>query len=317
MAKMKKANVKITERKYSWKNICLDFKKHKFVYLFLVPVLLYYTVFQYCPMAGMIIAFKDYKPIRGIWGSEWVGLEHFITFFGSYYFWDILRNTISLSVCVLVFGFPAPIILALLVNEVRSAKFKKVVQTITYMPHFISIVVMAGIVVDMTSTNGVLSVMLGWFGINLGNLMYIEELFLPIYTASNIWQNLGWSSIIYISALAAVPMELYEAANVDGASRMSKIWHVSLPGIMPTIITLLIMRLGNIMTVGWEQVVLLSNPIIIDKAQVISSFVYTAGMEEGNYGYAAAVGLFNSVINFALLMIANTMSKKLNDTSLW
>lgn len=297
--------------------ITVDYKKHKIIYWMLIPVILYYFIFHYLPMGGLIIAFKDYRPARGIVESAWVGFEHFQTFFSSYYFWSLLRNTLTISVSSLVFGFPAPIILAVLINELRQKRFKKMVQTITYMPHFISTVVIAGLVVDMVSTDGVITNILGFFGMKPHNLLTIGNLFTPIYVLSDIWQNIGWGTIIYLAALANISMELYEAAEIDGAGRLKKIIHVTIPGITPTIVTLLIMRVGSIMTVGWEKIVLLYNPAIFDQADVISSFVYRNGLLNANYSYSAAVGLFNSIINVFLLIIANYVSRKLNETSLW
>ena len=265
----------------------------------------------------MLIAFKDYRPARGILGSAWVGLEHFRTFVSSYYFWDLLRNTVTISFSSLLFGFPAPLLLAILLNELRQKKFKKVVQTVTYMPHFISTVVMAGIVVDMVATDGVINNIITFFGGEAKNLLNVGSFFAPIYVVSGIWQNIGWGTIIYLAALSNISVDLYEAADIDGAGRLKKILNVTIPGITPTIVTLLIMRIGRIMSVGWEKIVLLYNPAIFDRADVISSFVYRNGLLNANYSYSAAVGLFNSVINVLLLVIANNVSKKLNETSLW
>lgn len=297
--------------------IVMDYKKHTIIYWMLVPVILYYILFHYVPMGGLIIAFKDYRPARGILNSSWVGLEHFRTFFSSYYFWSLLRNTLTISISSLVFGFPTPIILAILINELRQKRFKKMVQTVTYMPHFISTVVIAGLVVDMVSTDGVITNILAFFGMKPHNLLTVGRLFAPIYVLSDIWQNIGWGTIIYLAALTTISMELYEAAEIDGAGRFRKIINVTLPGITPTIVTLLIMRVGAIMTVGWEKIVLLYNPAIFDQADVISSFVYRNGLLNANYSYSAAVGLFNSIINAILLFLANFVSKKLNETSLW
>jgi putative aldouronate transport system permease protein len=297
--------------------IVMDYKKHTIIYWMLVPVILYYILFHYVPMGGLVIAFKDYRPARGILNSAWVGLEHFRTFFSSYYFWSLLRNTLTISISSLVFGFPAPIILAILINELRQKRFKKMVQTVTYMPHFISTVVIAGLVVDMVSTDGVITNILAFFGMKPHNLLTVGRLFAPIYVLSDIWQNIGWGTIIYLAALTGISMELYEAAEIDGAGRFRKIINVTLPGITPTIVTLLIMRVGAIMTVGWEKIVLLYNPAIFDQADVISSFVYRNGLLNANYSYSAAVGLFNSIINAILLFLANFVSKKLNETSLW
>ena len=294
-----------------------DYKRHKIIYWLLVPVLLYYFIFHYLPMGGLLIAFKDYRPARGILGSAWVGLEHFRTFVSSYYFWDLLRNTVTISFSSLLFGFPAPLLLAILLNELRQKKFKKVVQTVTYMPHFISTVVMAGIVVDMVATDGVINNIITFFGGEAKNLLNVGSFFAPIYVVSGIWQNIGWGTIIYLAALSNISVDLYEAADIDGAGRLKKILNVTIPGITPTIVTLLIMRIGRIMSVGWEKIVLLYNPAIFDRADVISSFFYRNGLLNANYSYSAAVGLFNSVINVLLLVIANNVSKKLNETSLW
>ncbi len=303
-----------------WTKIVDDYKKHKIIYLLLIPVILYYAVFEYGPLGGLIIAFKDYRPARGIFGSAWAddfGFEHFITFFESYYFWDLIRNTITISITSIAFGFPAPIILALLLNEVKKEKFKRVVQTVTYMPHFISAVVVCGIIIDLVSTDGVITDMLVFFGMDRRNLLTIGEFFVPIFVTSDIWQNIGWGTIIYLSALSAISPELYEAASIDGATRFKQVFCVTLPGIAPTIVTLFILRIGRIMNVGWEKIILLSNPSIKDSSQVISSFVYENGLLNANYSYSAAVGLFNSIICFVLLIIANNLSRKLNETSLW
>lgn len=223
----------------------------------------------------------------------------------------------TISFSSLLFGFPAPLLLAILLNELRQKKFKKVVQTVTYMPHFISTVVMAGIVVDMVATDGVINNIITFFGGEAKNLLNVGSFFAPIYVVSGIWQNIGWGTIIYLAALSNISVDLYEAADIDGAGRLKKILNVTIPGITPTIVTLLIMRIGRIMSVGWEKIVLLYNPAIFDRADVISSFVYRNGLLNANYSYSAAVGLFNSVINVLLLVIANNVSKKLNETSLW
>lgn len=313
----KKECIKVRHKLSLFKRLADDYKEHKIVYWMLLPVIAYYVVFQYFPLGGLVVAFKDFKPTKGMWASAWIGFENFTTFFNSYYFWNLLRNTLYISFAEIIFGFPAPIILALLLNELRVRRFKKAVQTITYMPHFISTVVMAGIVVDMVSTDGVINTILSAFGHKPENLLTIGGLFTPIFVISGIWQNIGWGTIIYLSALTSISPDLYEAAEIDGAGRWKKIIYVTLPGISPTIITLLIMRLGKIMTVGWEKIVLLYNPAIYDKADVISAFVYRIGMENANYSYSAAVGLFNSVINVMLLFIANKLSKKFSETSLW
>lgn len=294
-----------------------DYKRNKFLYWITIPILIYFILFSYLPMFGIVIAFKEYKPALGIFQSPNVGLKNFSNFFGSYYFATILKNTLTISLATLAFGFPAPIILALLLNEVRFKKFKKAVQTITYMPHFISTVVMSGIIIDMVSSKGIVTQALTIFGVKAQNLLSRGSNFLPIYVISEIWQNIGWGTIIYLSALAGISQEIYEAAEIDGAGRFRKILHVSLPGIAPTIVVLLIMRLGSMMNVGWEKIVLLYNPSIYKQSDVIASFVYRMGMEKANYSYATAIGLFNSLINTFLLFMANKLSKKVNDTSIW
>lgn len=300
-----------------WQKIAHDYKKNTLIYWMALPVLIYFIVFAYGPMGGLVMAFKDYKPRLGLWESEWVGFQYFVEFFNSYYFWQLLRNTLMISFSAILFSFPAPILLALALNELRHQKFKKVVQTVTYMPHFISIVVISGLVIDMVKTDGVINAMLGWFGIQGQNWLYVGDLFIPIYVISDIWQNIGWGTIIYLAALSAISNDLYEAADIDGAGRFRKIISITIPGITPTIVIMLIMRVGSAMTVGWEKIVLLYNPAIYDQADVISSFVYRMGIENGQYSYSAAVGFFNSFINLILLIAANSVCKKLNNTSLW
>jgi len=294
-----------------------DFKKHKSIYFMILPVVLYYIIFHYGPMGGIIIAFKDYRPGRGIIGSEWVGLKHFIDFLTSYNFWRLFKNTLVINFSTLIWGFPAPIILALLLNELRIEKFKKTVQTITYMPHFISIVVIAGIIKQLVAYDGIFNDLIVFFGGERFNLLNRSELFVPIYVISEIWQHVGWSTIIYLAALSGISPDLYEAAEIDGANRWQKLWAVTIPGIAPTISILLIMRIGRMMTLGWEKIVLLYNPAIYETADVISTFVYRKGILEADFSYSAAVGVFNSVINLSLLLIANKAGKKLNGTGLW
>jgi len=283
----------------------------------LLPVLVYYVIFHYGPMYGAQIAFKDFRPFKGVLGSDWVGFIHFTDFFNSYYFGRLIRNTIVLNVMDIVFGFPAPIILALLLNELKNQRFKKITQTITYLPHFISLVVICGFILDFLRRDGLINQLLRGFGVEAIPFMIIPGWFKPIFVASNIWQHIGWSSIIYLAALSSINPEIYEAAKIDGASRWRQMWAVTIPGIMPTIIILLILRIGRMMEVGVEKVLLLYNPTIYETADVITSFVYRKGLIEANYSYSAAVGLFNSVINFTLLVLVNKISKRLTETSLW
>lgn len=294
-----------------------DFVRNKYIYLMAVPIIAYYIIFCYVPMYGVTIAFKDFSIKAGILGSKWVGFKYFRDFFNSYYFLRLIRNTLLINIYDLLWSFPAPIIFALLLNEIRSNLLKRTVQTITYLPHFISMVVICGIILDFTSTKGVINVLLGYLGIEPSNLMARPEFFRTVYIGSGIWQGIGWGSIIYLSALSGIDPQLYEAATIDGANRWKQVWHVTLPGIAPTIIILLILRLGSMMSVGFEKIFLLYNPMTYETADVISTFVYRKGLIDFDYSYSTAVGLFNSVINFALLVIANKLSKKYSETSLW
>lgn len=297
-----------------------DFRKNKTVYFMAIPVIAYYIIFHYGPMSGLIIAFKDYRPGKGMWGSPWTdmyGFGHFYKFFTSAYFWRLMKNTLTISLASIIVGFPMPIILALMLNEIKNADFKKCVQTITYLPHFISVVVMAGIIREMVGTEGVITQFLSVFGYDRGNLLNHAEYFVTIFVGSNVWQNLGWGAIIYLAALAGVPDELYEAARIDGANRWQQVWNVTLPCIAPTITIMLIMRVGNVMTVGYEKIILLYNAGIYESADVISSYIYRMGIQGSQTSYSAAIGMFNSVINFALLVMANKVGKKLNETGLW
>ncbi|UKS24265.1 ABC transporter permease subunit [Paenibacillus sp. HWE-109] len=294
-----------------------DFLLNKYLYLMMVPVLAYYLVFHYAPMYGALIAFKEYSPIKGILGSEWVGFQHFQEFFGSYYFWRILKNTVIISLYSLIFEFPAPIILAIMINELANKKFQRFVQTVTYMPYFISLIVIAGMVKDFTNSGGLINTLFTYIGFNDTAMLQKPEMFRSIYILSEIWQKIGWESIIYLAALMSIDQEQYEAAKIDGANRWKQIWHVTLPGILPTIAIMFILRMGNLLNVGFEKIILLYNPSTYDTADVISSFVYRKGLLEFGWSYSSAVGLFNSVINLALLITANKISKKISENSLW
>jgi putative aldouronate transport system permease protein len=297
--------------------IFLDIRKNKLLYVMLLPVLLYYVVFHYAPMYGAIIAFKDFSPRLGIWGSDWVGFEHFREFFTGPYFWRTIKNTVLISFYQLLFGFPAPIVLALLLNELKHALFKRTVQTITYMPHFISLIVICGILKDFTSSEGVINDVVAFFGGERMTFLLEPSLFRTVYVSSGIWQNIGWGTIIFLAALTGIDQEQYEAAKIDGAGRWKQMTHVTLPGLMPTIIILLILDIGRMMNVGFEKIILLYNPGTYETADVISSYVYRVGLQDFNYSFSSAVGLFNSVINFVLLISSNWLSRKFNDTSLW
>ena len=304
-------------RKYNKKAIRQDWFRNWKLYAMMIPVLAFYAAFCYKPMYGAIIAFKDFDPTLGIFGSEWIGLENFKDLFTSSDFGRIFRNTINISVQSIIFGFPAPIILALLINELTRKRFAKFVQTVTYMPHFISLVVVCGLIKDFVSDSGVITSFLSMFGFPETNMLQEPKYFVPIYVISSIWQEIGWGSIIYLAALAGVDQELYEAASIDGAGHLRQTWSITIPSIMPTIITMFILKLGTIMNVGFEKIILLYQPMTYETADVISSFVYRKGIIDQSYGFSTAGGLFNSVINFALIIVANTISRKVNDTSLW
>lgn len=294
-----------------------DFKRNKQLYIMMIPVMLFFIAFCYMPMYGAIIAFKNYRPGKGIWGSEWVGFEHFVDFFTTPSFGRVFFNTLKISLTTLFVGFPAPIVLALLMNEIRNKKFVKVVQNITYMPHFISMVVLCGMIKEFTRASGLFGQIVSFFGGTPVTLLNYPETFLPIYALSNVWAEVGWGSIIYLAALTSVDQQLYEAAEIDGAGRFKQMIHITLPGIAPTIVIMLVLRMGQMLSVGYEKIILLYNDANRSAADVISSYVYRLGLLNGSYSYSAAVGLFNSVINFTLVIIANKISKKLQGGSLW
>ena len=295
-----------------------EFRLNKYLYLMAIPVIAYYIIFQYGPMYGATIAFKQFDIVKGIWDSPWVGFKYFKEFFESFYFERTLRNTLVISLYQLVLGFPAPIIFALLLNELRNQRFKRAVQTITYLPHFVSTVVICGMIYDFVSRDGFITDLFVLLGGERSNLLGQPQYFRAIYVLSGIWQEVGWGTIIYLSALSGIDMEQYEAARIDGAGRFRQLVNITLPGIMPTVIILFILRLGQMMSVGFEKIILLYNPNTYETADVISSYVYRKGLGESfQFSFTAAVGLFNSVINFALLIAANQISKKVSETSLW
>jgi putative aldouronate transport system permease protein len=292
--------------------------RDKYLLLLISPVILYYIVFHYIPMYGVVIAFKDFRPVDGILGSSWAGFKHFEQFFNSIYFGRLLRNTILLSLYSLFWGFPVPIMFALLLNELKGRYFKRVVQTISYLPHFISIVVIAGVIVAFTHpVDGIVNMFLGWLGFK--PIAFISEpgWFRTLFVSSGIWQSFGWGSIIYLAAIAGINPQLYEAADMDGAKRRHKMMYITLPGILPTIIILFILNVGNLMDVGFEKVLLLYSPMTYETADVIGTFVYRRGIVSADFSFAAAINLFNNVINIVLLLTVNQISRRLSDTSLW
>lgn len=302
-----------------WKNIARDLDQNRWLYVMLIPVIAYFIIFHYIPMYGVIIAFKDFSPAKGILKSGWADpfYLHFRDFFKSPYAGRVIRNTLRINIIALMFGFPAPIIFALLLNEIRNEPFKRVAQSISYMPYFISMMVVCSMIIDFFSSDGIMTQILHKFGFPRENLLMKSEYFVGIFVGTNIWQNMGWNSIVYLSALTNINEELYEAAYIDGAGRFRQTWHVTLPGIAPTIIVMFILRIGNLLNVGFEKIILLYNPSTYETADVISSFVYRMGLQTGDFSYGTAVGLFNSVVNFILLLIANYLSRRYSETSLW
>jgi putative aldouronate transport system permease protein len=294
-----------------------DWSKYKTLYFLFIPVLIYYIVFQYGSMFGLIIAFEDYKPRLGFFGSKFVGLKHFKNFFQDYYFKRTLSNTIRISVTNLIFTFPCPILLAIFISELRSRKYSKFVQTVTYIPHFVSVVVVTSILMDLTSRTGAVTTFLSYFGFEPVTMLNEPKYFLPLYIISNIWQNVGWNSIIYLAALLGIDAQLYEAAKIDGAGKLRQLWSITLPSLLPTIIIMLILQIGKMFNVGYEKIILMYNSLTYEVADVINTYVYREGLLNMNYSYASAVGMFNSVVSFILVWGTNKISNKLTGSGLW
>ena len=296
-----------------------DMKRNKELYLLVLPVLAFYAIFQYGPMYGALIAFQNFRPALGMRESAWVGLQHFRDFFGSVFFTRVLWNTIRISLLRLVFEFPAPILLALLINEVKHKYFARTVQTITYMPFFISIIVVAGLIRTFVGADGIVTQFFGIFGVPNQNMLNNTSYFLPILIVSDIWQSIGFGSIIYLAALQGIDQEQYEAASIDGAGRFKQTIHVTLPGIIQTIIILFILRMGSMLSVGAEKILLLYSPLTWEVSDVIGTFVFRRGLLDMQFSYAAAVGLFNSAVNIMFLLSANYLSRKVSadNTSLF
>ncbi|MDR2617246.1 MAG: ABC transporter permease subunit [Treponema sp.] len=296
-----------------------DFKVNKTLVFMSLILVFYYGLFHYGPMYGILVAFKDFRIARGFSGSAWAEplTKHFRIFFESYYFKRLLVNTLSISFKSLIFGFPAPIILALLLNEVGSPSYKKIIQTVTYMPHFISMMVMCGILIQFFSAQGLINDILSIFGVQRLNYFLDSRYYQGLYVGSGIWQNLGWNSIIFLAAISRVNPELYEACRIDGGNRWTLAVHVTIPRILPTIITMFILQMGQLMSIGAQKTILLYNPTTYETADIIASYVYRTGIQQSNYSFATAVGLFNNVINCILLFGTNAASKKLADTGLW
>lgn len=309
----KKSEVSLSK----WTILKKSFRKNWELYLLISPVIAYFIVFHYIPMYGMQIAFKDFIATLGIWDSPWVGMKHFERFFNSYYFWRLIKNTLIIGIYTLAVAFPIPIIIALMLNEVRNSKFKKFVQTIIYAPHFLSTVVVVGMLILFLKPDGLINQIIILVGGKPIAFMSEPSWFKTLYVFSDVWQTMGWSSIIYLSALTSVDYSLHESAMIDGASRLQRIWHINIPTIMPTIIILFILNAGSVMSVGFEKVFLMQNTLNMSTSDVISTFVYRSGIEQAEYSFSAAVGLFNSIINFIMLVMVNFFAKKINQTSLW
>lgn len=301
-----------------WANIKKIVYRDRYLFLMFAPIFIYYIVFHYLPMTGAIIAFKDYKPGRGIYNGEWVGLKWFIQYFKSPYAFRTIRNTILISFYQIAIGFPIPILFAVCVTEIKQMAFRRVVQTVSYLPHFISTVVLVGMMKQMfTMNNGIVNKFVVLFGGDIINFLNDPAWFRTMYVGSGIWQSFGFSSIIYIAAITGIDPTLYEAGKIDGITKFKEAWYITLPMISQTVVTLFILRLGNILSVGFEKVFLMYSPAVYETADVISTYVYRKGIESTTYSFASAVGLFNSVVNFMFVFIANQISRKLTDSSLW
>ncbi len=323
-SKLKAANVSLTNTADSGSEIQIRrpsriklLNKNKYLYALIALPVVYYLVFHYAPMYGIIVSFKDYNIVKGIMGSPWAGFKWYEKFLTDPYFWKVVRNTFLLSLENIIWGFPFPIIIALLLNEVRNRKFKKAIQSVTYLPHFISTVVVCGMLVSILSSDGLVNNLIRALGGETKQFLMYPEYFRTIYVVSEIWQKAGWTSIIYLAALTGIDASILDAATIDGANRMQRIRHVTLPAITPTISTLLIMDLGKMMNLGYEKVLLLYNGSTMETADIIATYVYRRGILQNSFSYATAVGLFQTVIGVVLLVMANKVSKKLSETSLW
>ncbi len=306
------------QKKQKFKNQLKVISKRWQLYALMLPAILYTALFAYKPMYGLLIAFQDFSVRKGVWGSDWVGLKHFERLFGSYWFPIAFRNTLEISCLDILIGFPLPIILALLLNELKRARFRKTVQTVSYAPHFISTVVMCGMITMFLSpSTGIINKLITALGFDAVYFMQEPSMFKWIYVLSGVWQGVGWSSIIYFAALSSVDPSLLEAADIDGATRLQKIWHINLPAILPTIVVMFILRCGQILSMGYEKVYLLQTDLNLFGSEIISTYVYKVGLEQSDFSFSTAVGLFNTVINCTLLLSANALSKKLTKTGLF
>ena len=292
-------------------------KRYQYIYIMLIPVVAYYIIFHYSSIYYALIAFQNYKPMRGIAGSRWVGFANFEEFLTSIYAWRVIRNTLLINSYQILFSFTSSILFALMINQMFAKRYKSLIQTVTYMPHFISIVVVCGLLTEFCQSDSLFNDVLAFFGAERSSLLANPGNFRTIFVGSDMWQNMGWGTIIYLATLSGVDPSLHEAAAIDGAGRIRRIIHINLPAIMPVIVVLLIMRVGNMMQVGYEKIILLYSPATYETADVISSYVYRRGLYEMDYSYGAAVGLFNSMINLMILIGANAFSRKVTGNSLW
>lgn len=301
-------------RQKKWKQIRNNYE----LYLFILPTVIYFIIFHYVPFYGIQLAFKDFVATKGIWGSPWVGLKHFKQFFSSHYFWEIIGNTIGISLYSLIAGFPMPILFALMLNEISNTRYKKTVQTVAYAPHFISAVVMVGMLyIFLHPIYGVVNTLLKFLGFEAQDFMNKPEYFKSLYVWSGVWQHTGWNSVIYFAVLSNIDPEQHEAAIIDGATRFQRIIYINIPVLVPTMVILLILNVGSIMNVGFEKTYLMQTPLNTSASEVISTYIYKVGLQGARFSFTTAVGMFNSVINFILLLIVNKTSKKLSSTSLW
>ncbi len=312
MVKRRSDAALVAERSF-WKNAY----RSRYLYLMIALPVVYFIIFKYIPMAGISIAFQDYKIYKGFLDSKWVGLKHFEKYLASPDFWVLVRNTVQLSFWNIVVCFPVPVIFALFVNEIESKRYKGLVQNISYIPHFISVVVVVSILTLFVSKNGPINDLIAWFGGERHSFMMEKEWFRPLYILTELWKDTGWNAIIYLAALAGVDVQLYESARMDGANKFQQLLHITLPGITNTIVVMFILRMGSVLNIAFEKVLLMQNPVTYDTSDVISTFVYRRGLSGMQFSYASAVELFSSVINLVLLFITNTLSRRFGETSLW
>ena len=317
MTQVAKDNKRNPRKNGFWQRAAKDMRRNKQIYLMWLPVLAFYLIFHYAPMGGLVIAFKNYKPTKGIWGSKWVGFKYFIDFLTGPYAWRLIRNTLVISGLQILVGFPMPIIFALLINEIKFSPFKRTVQTISYMPHFISLVVMCGMISDFSASTGMFNAFRDLLGLPRVSFLGDTKYYRFIYVASYVWKQMGWGSILYLATLSSIDPTLYEAAAIDGAGRFRQMLHVTLPALIPIIAVQLIMRLGHVMGEGHQKTILLYNEATYEVSDLVSSYVYRRGMKQNDYSYGTAVGLFNSVVNVIILCSSNYFSKHVVKQSLW